>query len=298
MTVLEGGSDRWRLGQGYLPAVDRWQYLALAPVPDRETDLLRAAAASAGIRSTDLQPRWWEAEVGSPGTAWRVPTGAAALSAWRGRPLDLAAVPAAWLARRPTDLLGGRRLAVITVGGLLQGDMDWPVRFLKPAALKVRGFPAQQVPDLDGGQAAVRAAGLPSALPLLIADAWLVCESEYRTFCIDRQVVASSPYRIQDEGWSPELGLHRASWHEEAAEFVGELLAGLPGDDVPPACVLDVARLPSGEFAIVEANTSWAAGLYGCDPDAVLQAVLAAQQPTDERWRFDPGEPLTFVGHA
>jgi len=64
--------------------------------------------------------------------------------------------------------------------------------------------------------------------------------------------------------------------------------------DVPPACVLDIARLADGRFAVLETNTAWAAGLYGCDPDGVLQAVLAAQRPADPAWLFQPGDPLVL----
>lgn len=109
-----------------------------------------------------------------------------------------------------------------------------------------------------------------------------------------RQVVAASPYRIEDEGWSAELYLHRASWHDKAAQFAVDVLAGLPGNDVPPACVLDIARLEDGRFAVLETNTVWAAGLYGCDPDAVLHAVLAAQHPVEPKWLFRPADRLTL----
>lgn len=279
----------------YGPAVTRDERLALAPVPDRETDLLRAAAVSAGLATVDLPARWWQwAQEHDDGvTAWRVPTGAAALSAWQGWPLPLAVAPPSWLARRDPDLLGGRRLAVVTAADVLAGRLPFDLRALKPASLKVRGLPAQRVAGTPAAQALAAAAALPAEFALLVADGWLECHSEYRTFCVGRDVVTASPYRIEDEGWSAELWLHRASWHEQAAQLAADLLADLPEDDVPPACVLDVARLDDGRLAVLETNTAWAAGLYGCDPDAVLRAVLAAQRPADPRWVFDPGVPLT-----
>lgn len=226
-------------------------------------------------------------------TAWRVPTGAAALSAWSGRPLSLAVAPPGWLVRRSPDVLGGRRLAVIAVADVLAGRVPFEVQALKPAVLKVRGLPAQRVSGTAAAQAVVADAALPEAVTLLVADSWLNCESEYRTFCVGREVLTASPYRIEDEGWSAELFLHRASWHDRAAEFASEVLAALPEDDVPPACVLDIARLSDTSFAVLETNTVWATGLYGCDPDAVLKAVLAAQRPADSKWLFQPGAPMT-----
>lgn len=259
--------------------------LGLAPVPDRETDLLRAAAT--GVETVDLGPRFWQDPPGGV-TAWRVPTGAAALSAWHGRPLDLAVAPPTWLCGRGDEVLG-RRLAVVTVGQLAAGKVPFAVRAVKPATLKVRALPAQRYAPGDA------VTGLPEAFPLLVADGWLACDSEYRAFCVGREVVTVSTYRVQDEGWSPELPLHRASWHERAGAFAAEVLADAAPGDVPPACVLDVARLTDGRFVLLETNTAWASGLYGCDPAAALSAVLAAQRPADPRWRFDAG-PALAVG--
>jgi len=45
---------------------------------------------------------------------------------------------------------------------------------------------------------------------------------------------------------------------------------------LPPACTLDVGRLGNGTWAVIEANPCWGAGLYGCDPAAVLDALSAA----------------------
>lgn len=279
----------------YRSRVTPYVRLALAPVPDRETDLLRAAAVLVGLTPVDLPARWWQRHDEHDAlTAWRVPTGAAALSAWNGRPLPLAVAPSSWLTERSPEILGGRRLAAVTAGDVVAGRVPFEVRAVKPAVLKVRGLPAQRVADTADARRVVTKAGLPAGFSLLVADSWLDCESEYRTFCAGRRVLTASPYRIEDEGWSAELFLHRASWHEQAAQFANDLLASLPDNDVPPACVLDIARLTDGGFALLETNTAWAAGLYGCDPHAVLAAVLAAQRPASAEWLFEPGNPMTY----
>jgi hypothetical protein len=257
-------------------------------------DLLRSAALSSGLLPVDLPSRWWEraGAYETPGTAWRVPTGAAALSAWRGKPLALAVAPPTWIAGRSPEVLGGRHMAVVTASDVAAGRLPFDVRAVKPASLKMRGLPAQRVAGTAAAQAVVADAAVPATFRLLVADIWLDCESEYRTFCAGRRVVAASPYRIEDEGWSRELFLHRASWHDEAAQFAAGVLAGLHDTDVPPACVLDIARLTDGRFAILETNTAWAAGLYGCEPAGVMEAVLAAQRPVEDAWLFQPGDPV------
>ena len=104
-----------------------------------------------------------------------------------------------------------------------------------------------------------------------------------------------SPYRVLDEPWSPLLHTSRASFHREAGAFAADVLADLSDDDVPPAAVLDVARLTSGRFAILEANQAWGSGLYGCDPDEALSAILAANAPRDERWRWHPDPLISYL---
>lgn len=39
---------------------------------------------------------------------------------------------------------------------------------------------------------------------------------------------------------------------------------------------------------LLEVNTSWGAGLYGCDPDGALVSILPANAPADPRWAW-PG---------
>lgn len=84
----------------------------------------------------------------------------------------------------------------------------------------------------------------------------------------------------------------RASFHDEAASFVAHVLTGLPKSRVPPACVLDIARQPDGRLVVLEANTTWGAGLYGCDPDQALRAVLAANEPGSDEWAWTPDPAL------
>ena len=171
----------------------------------------------------------------------------------------------------------GRALAALTVADLLAGRTGVErVRMVKLASAKHRGFAATRVPNVAQAQALV--GGLPPATVLLVADDYLDCDSEYRTFTVGREVVASSPYLVEGESWSRELVQHRASFHVEATAFVADVLANLPDDLVPPACVLDVARLPSGEFRLLEANTAW-----GCRALRLRPGRRPARGPRRER---------------
>jgi hypothetical protein len=56
---------------------------------------------------------------------------------------------------------------------------------------------------------------------------------------------------------------------DEAARFAAAAAAEL---ELPPACVLDVARLESG-WCLLEANAAWGAGLDGCDAAAAIPCI-------------------------
>jgi hypothetical protein len=257
---------------------------------------VRLACEAAGLDIVDLVERPRTAP--RVGLAWRVPVGQAAVLHARGTGPALAAPPAEWLCSLPVELTG-RRLAVTTVEDLLAGRTPLPrVRLVKLAEAKHRGLRATAVDGEGHAAEVVRRVGLPGSTRLLVADGWLDCASEYRTFCVGREVVGCSPYLVEGESWSPGLVGHRASFHAEACRWVEELLAGLADDDVPPACVLDVARLEDGRFALLEVNTSWGAGLYGCDPTGVLRAVLAANRPVAPAWRWRPDPGLLQLADA
>lgn len=116
----------------------------------------------------------------------------------------------------------------------------------------------------------------PEETPVLVSEvvSW-VCE--FRCFLLDRECRASSIYlrhgelqRIHDFASSPE---------EDAAcaAFVGALLRD---DEVvlPRAVVLDVGEIEGRGWAVVEANAAWGAGIYGCEPGAVLDVLAEAAE--------------------
>ena len=224
----------------------------------------------------------------APGVAVRVPGGLAAAALRRGAPLLLHGPTPGWFAGLHPAIGRGWQL----------GDADGAhallhngPAFIKLADAKHQQFPAGRFTDPTEFEAAMTRFGAGRGVQLLATSEWWSVDSEYRVFTAGRTAMTVSPYRVLDEPWSPMLHTSRASFHREAADFVAVVLAELRDEDVPPAAVLDVARLASGRFAILEANQAWGSGLYGCDPDQALVAILAANAPCDDRWRWRP-DPL------
>ena len=78
-----------------------------------------------------------------------------------------------------------------------------------------------------------------------------------------RYIFASASWRRTNEerGWRP---LRR---NRDAVRFARSVLED-PTVELPPAVTLDVGRIASRGWAVIETNPAWASGLYGCDPKA------------------------------
>jgi hypothetical protein len=122
-------------------------------------------------------------------------------------------------------------------------------------------------------------AALPPETRVLISApvSWAV---EYRCFVADRQVYTCSPYwrdgalaQAADGGWPAP-----AAERDAALAFAHALLTD-PSVAVPPAFVLDVGIIAGRGWAVVEANSAWGAGIYGCDPARVLLVLRRAVAP-------------------
>ncbi len=96
---------------------------------------------------------------------------------------------------------------------------------------------------------------------------------EVRCFVLNDKVLTASYYRI-DKIFNPT---------EVSKDMIENLFNDLVKQvrakvDLPPGIVLDFARINNDEWCFIEANESWASGLYLCDPDACLDVVLASQR--------------------
>ena len=232
-----------------------------------------------------------------PGVAFRAPGGLVAQAQRLGAPIRLFGPTADWFVSLGA-LITGRPWSRVTPSEARTMLTSGPA-FIKLADMKRQEMPARRYADVATFDGVVKTLGAGEQLDLLATTGWFDIDSEYRVFTLGPDVLTGSPYWVQDEPWTPLLYTHRASFHREAAQWAREVLQGLSDDDVPPAAVLDVARLVDGRLVLLEANQCWGAGLYGCDPHAALDAVLAANSGGhDERWLWRPDPAAAHLGNA
>lgn len=105
-------------------------------------------------------------------------------------------------------------------------------------------------------------------------------ESEFRCFVLDRSVRTFSAYARR--GYSrPQAILDEATERAQLSQFLDHLLAD-ETVDLPRACVIDVGHIAGRNWAVVELNAACGAGIYDCDPGAVLDVLRAAAVPMAE----------------
>jgi hypothetical protein len=131
---------------------------------------------------------------------------------------------------------------------------------------------------------------LPPDLPVLVSDivSWAV---EFRCFVLDGKVATLSPYLRNQQRLETDDGAFPASDEEftNASHFAATLLADHAAT-LPSAVVVDVGLIADQGWAVVEANTAWGAGIYGCDPAVILPILrrgcvaTADLTSADRRW--------------
>jgi len=262
-------------------------------MPEHPTVLLAPRATNDSIRvwETANALGWPTRRLGS----WRVPEGladAATDFVIYAEPLFAEAVsdqlglillepPLDWLCRLP-HAFGKRRIVLLP---LSEARFLMEPAFIKPAEGKV--FEAriyQNGSDLPTDDT------VDGNLPVLCSEPFDF-QFEVRTFLCGRELLSFSPYwrngalaQTEAGDW-PFLNSEEA----EARGFLEEILAS-PDVELPPACVLDLGRTSQGEWAVIEANPCWGAGLYGCSASTALEAGrhalkrVAAMKEEDWRW--------------
>ena len=116
--------------------------------------------------------------------------------------------------------------------------------------------------------------GFDDTMTVLCADP-VEWESEFRCFALDGQVRTLSPYLRNGE--HAKLNDYSASESElkDATEFA-ELVLADSSVQAPRSVVIDVGTITGKGWAVVEANGAWGSGIYGCDPDSVLNVIRHA----------------------
>ncbi len=90
-----------------------------------------------------------------------------------------------------------------------------------------------------------------------------------------RQVVAVSPY-IYDGVIIEDYNSFSRISDSELSSVLAFAESVLSHDSIlcPDGFVLDVGKIYDRGWAVVECNECWAAGIYACDPVAVLESLL------------------------
>lgn len=172
--------------------------------------------------------------------------------------------PADWLPTLPEEYRG--RAVCLTTAGTARGN---------PAPLFVKP------PNDKSFPAAIRTG---SEMPAFVADDEPVLvqeviewEKEFRCFLLDRKLRTFSIYLRCGE-LQKDAGYESTTAEDaELQTFVGRVLAD-PQVSLPRAVVMDVGVIRGRGWAVVELNAAWGSGIYGCDPEEVLEVIRHASE--------------------
>jgi hypothetical protein len=141
--------------------------------------------------------------------------------------------------------------------------------FVKPPndkSFPARVYTGAELPD-----------GYDEDSPVLVAEV-VTWEKEFRCFILDRQPRTLSVY-LRSGVLQREQGFAASEIElAEAESFIRAVLSD-GRIDLPRAAVLDVGVMAGRGWAVVEQNSAWGSGLYGCDPVQVLEVLRYAAIP-------------------
>ncbi|GIK65865.1 MAG: hypothetical protein BroJett018_36590 [Chloroflexota bacterium] len=220
---------------------------------------------------------------------------------WSVKRLHGHRVPDEWTAESENIVLYGEGLFVSIVAqqldiALLEIPSDWlpnlpveyrqrDVRLITLKEARTLQEPAFIKPANEKSfDAAIYATGaeLPSAqyfddaIPTLVSEV-VEWEIEFRGFISQRNLVTYAPYLRNGELLKDANGqwITNVPEQDEALEFFEHVLAD-KRVTLPPGIVLDVGKIHSKGWAVIEANPAWGSGIYGNDPAQVLGVLQQA----------------------
>lgn len=180
--------------------------------------------------------------------------------------LSLLNPPEDWLVRLPMEYKH-RQIMLTTLGEARAAE---GAAFVKPPNDK--SFPAGVY---LGGELPNE---YPEEMPVLVSEvvSW---EKEFRCFILDRTLVTYSVYSRFGE-LQKDVGFVSSPTEDQEVEaFMSRLLAD-DRVDLPRATVVDVGTMEGRSWGCVEQNAAWGAGIYGCNPSAVLGVLRYASEGT------------------
>lgn len=171
--------------------------------------------------------------------------------------------PEDWLVRIPSELRN-RDVELTTLGAARK--LTAPT-FVKPPNDKT--FAARVFHSGNDLPAA-----FDDATAVLVAEpVHFMCE--YRCFCLDGRVVTTSPYLLRGEHAAHDDYAAPPDELAEASAFASQAAAATRAI-TPRAIVIDVGVIEGRGWSVVEANGAWGTGIYGCDPNGVLDVIRHA----------------------
>jgi hypothetical protein len=175
--------------------------------------------------------------------------------------LALLEPPEDWLPRLPAAY----RQREVRLATLAEARHMATPLFVKPPndkSFEARVYQPGELPDF------------PDDTPVLLAEV-VTWEKEFRCFILHRTLQTFSIY-LRNCVLQREQGFaHTEGEAAELTAFVSQLL----NDEqvpLPRAVVLDVGVIAGRGWAVVELNAAWGSGIYGCDPEKVLDVVRQA----------------------
>jgi ATP-grasp domain, R2K clade family 3 len=209
--------------------------------------------------------------------AW-LPAAHATRLGLNGYDLKLASPGPRWL-DNVDPALTHRRITTSRVKDALPQDGFWKI-----AEAKSDDFPAQW---RTSEQCHEDFAQLPPDSWVQYSDTFLDIESESRFFVSQHGSdfqIAGSVYATPSWTYYDDL-LER---HDpEAEEFVKSLLSDFSRFS-PLGYVLDVARLSSGDFAVLETNPAWCSGVYASDTEQVVRSIMMSMSDDNTQYAWEP----------
>lgn len=172
-----------------------------------------------------------------------------------------------WLTKLPEEYTNRK----IIFTKLAEARLLTEEKFIKPADDKC--FPAKVY--LSGKDLPITP--VIDDAPTLISDV-MKFTSEYRCFVKNKIVTTACCYLYQKIGMQePAINKpeHYNNNNDVVIEFVNKLLQD-SRVECADGTVIDVGRFKKDTYTVIESNPVWAAGIYGCEPVAVLDAIKAA----------------------
>jgi hypothetical protein len=119
----------------------------------------------------------------------------------------------------------------------------------------------------------------PDDMPVLVSEI-VEWEKEFRCFVLNREARTHSVY-LRDGELQRENEFR--SSESEDIEVIAYIQSILADDrvELPRTAVLDVGVIKGKGWAVIEQNSAWGSGIYGCDPTEVLEVLRYASVPLE-----------------